>query len=337
MGEEKFISVIIPNRNGSATIARCLEALYASDYKSFEVIVVDDCSSDGSIGIIKKFPCKLIQLEKHSGVSKARNVGAKSARGVLFFIDNDCVLQRNTLSAINKKMQEGIKIVGGTYTKIPYYSKNFFDTFQSIYVNYVETKHKEPDYLAAHSMAIDAHLFKEVGGFVEDSFIGFAASVEDVEFSHRLRKKGHKLLMSPEIQVQHIFNFDLWKSLRNATKKSMYWTMYSIKNKDLTRDSGAASSELKVNAAAYLTAVILMLLYFYFHNTVFILLILIIAVINLFVNRRLIAAFHSTKGFKFMLAALFYYTMLYSLAVSVGAVVGALKYFWNIKLLRRYK
>lgn len=336
MNEQKFISVIIPNRNGSATIAKCLEAVYASDYKSFEVIVVDDCSSDDSIDIIKKFHCKLIQLEKHSGVSKARNAGAKIACGVLFFIDSDCIVQRSTLSAVNKKMQEGIKVVGGTYTKIPYYS-NFFDTFQSIYVNYVETKHKEPDYLAAHSMAIDAHVFKEVGGFVEDSFIGFAASVEDVEFSHRLRKKGYKLLMSPEIQVEHIFNFDLWKSLRNAAKKSMYWTMYSLKNKDLTRDSGAASSELKVNAAAYLIMVTFMLVYFYFPSAVFILSILIVAAINLFVNRRLIVAFYSTKGFKFTLAALFYYTVIYSLAVSVGAMVGALKYFWKIKLLRRYK
>lgn len=339
MREEKFISVIIPNRNGEATIGLCLEAAFALHYGNFEVIVVDDFSSDGSIDAIKKFPCKLVRLEKHSGVSKARNAGARAARGeVLFFIDSDCLLQRDALSIANKTMLEGeARVVGGTYTKIPYHRENFFDTFQSVYVNYMETKRVQPDYLAAHCLAIETQLFREIGGFAENSFIGFAASVEDVEFSHRLRRAGHRLVINPQIQVQHIFNFTLLRSLRNAAKKARYWTMYHLHNRDLLSDSGASSAELKVNAASYFASLALGAFYLITKNILLIFPIPIAIILNLAYSRRLLAAFCEARGLKFALLAASYYTLLYPLAVAAGAIAGLAKYLLEIKLLRRYK
>ncbi len=74
--EERFISVVIPNRNGAATVGQCLEAAFASDYGRFEVVVVDDASEDASVEIIRAFPCRLVRLDRHGGVSRARNAGA---------------------------------------------------------------------------------------------------------------------------------------------------------------------------------------------------------------------------------------------------------------------
>ena len=71
----RFISVVIPNRNGEATIGKCLDAIFSSTYEDFEVIVVDDASEDASIAIIEKFPCRLLRLEKHSGAARARKAG----------------------------------------------------------------------------------------------------------------------------------------------------------------------------------------------------------------------------------------------------------------------
>jgi len=156
MGRRRHISIIIPNYNGESTIGKCLEAVYLSSYRDFEVIVIDDCSRDSSIEIIKRFPCKLIRLDKHSGASKARNLGAWNSAGeVLFFIDSDCLLGIDTLSIVNESFaQDGDRVIGGTYTKIPY-DNDFFSTFQSIFINYSETKNKDkPDYIATHAMAI---------------------------------------------------------------------------------------------------------------------------------------------------------------------------------------
>jgi glycosyltransferase involved in cell wall biosynthesis len=189
---EKYISIVIPSYNKAATIGKCLEAAFSSKYKNFEVIVVDDNSDDNSVEIIKRFPCKLVCLERRAGTSKARNTGAFKSKGdLIFFIDADCILQEDTLSIINKTFSEtGPEVViGGTYTRMPY-DKRFCSIFQSVFVNCSETKKLENvDYIAAHAMVIDARTFRKSGGFPEDFF----PIIEDVEFTHRLRRAGCKL------------------------------------------------------------------------------------------------------------------------------------------------
>ena len=317
------ISVIIPNYNGSSTIGKCLETVFSSEYDNFEVLAVDDCSTDNSVEIIKSFPCRLIALDKNSGASKARNAGAKEGSGeIFFFIDSDCIVQKDTLSSVNGAFgRDRDKIIGGTYTKIPY-DNNFFSAFQSIFINYSETKKEAPDYIATHAMAIDPALFKKVGGFSED----FLPILEDVEFSHRLHRLGIKLIMHPEILVQHIFNFTLIKSLRNAFRKSLWWTIYSLKNKDVFKDSGTASVELKINVTACFLNILLALISVLTQNVLSLTAIPFIFAFNLYSNRRLIAAFYNAKGFLFSILAALYYTLVYPFAVGAGAITGISKH-----------
>ena len=318
------ISVLIPNYNGSSTIEKCLAGAFSSAYDNFEVIVADDCSTDNSVEIIKRFPCRLITLDKNSGASKARNAGAKEGSGeIFFFIDSDCVMQKDTLAAVNKAFDKNA-ITGGTYTKIPY-DDSFFSAFQSIFINYSETKKEAPDYIATHAMAIDQALFKKVGGFSED----FLPILEDVEFSHRLRRLGIKLIMHPEILVQHIFNFTLIKSLRNAFRKSLWWTIYSLKNKDVFKDSGTASVALKINVTACFLNILLALISVLAKNALILAAIPFIFAFNLYSNRRLIAAFYNAKGFLFSILAVLYYTLAYPFAVGAGAITGILKHTWG--------
>ena len=322
---EKSISVIIPNYNKASTIGKCLEAAFSSRYGKYEVIVVDDCSTDNSVEIIKSFPCTLLQLETHGGASKARNTGALNSKGeILFFIDSDCLLQEDTLSIVTSACTatEGKKaILSGTYTPIPY-DYDFFSAFQSVFINYFETKKNEPDYIPGHSVIIKSEYFKNSGGFPED----FLAMIEDVEFSHRMRRAGYKLLLSPQVLVQHIFNFNLVKSLKNAFRKSFYWTIYSIKNKDLFKDSGTASVELKINAASNLAFFFSLSLYASFKNPLYLLLIPVVLTLNIFINRGLLSAFFRAKGFLFGLGATVYYTMVYPVPVLIGALTGMIKY-----------
>lgn len=323
---DKFISVVIPNYNGSKTIGKCLEAVMSSKYDRYEVIVVDDGSSDNSVEIINRFPCRLIKLDKHAGAAKARNAGAwESAGEIIFFIDADCIVSENTLSLVHKAIK-GRKdtVIGGSYTPLPYDS-NFFSIFQSIYINYSELKLEEPDYIATHSMAIEKRIFEESSGFPEL----FLPIIEDVEFSHRLRRSGYKLLMGPDILVRHIFNFTFWKSLRNAFRKSRYWVMYSLRNRDIFKDSGTASQELKVNVMSNFLIMLFLLLYFSLTNRIFLLLPLIISGFNLYINRNLLRAFYLAKGLFFTVPALLYYTLIYPLAVGAGSFIGMIQYFRN--------
>ena len=326
-----MISVIIPNYNGEGTIGKCLEAVFASACGSFEVVVVDDCSSDRSVDIIRRFPCRLIRMPHQGGASLARNTGARQSRGdILFFIDADCLVRPDTVqradAAIAAVAARGAReIVGGTYTLKPA-DDGFFSFFQSVFIHYHETRDcRHPDYIASHAMAMMRSTFLESGGFKED----FLPIIEDVEFSHRLRNAGCTLTMEPTIQVAHIFNFNFPRSMENAYHKARWWTVYSLGMGDLLAESGTASRGLKVNvllqslslaalAAAWLSGSLWLLMA-----------IIPAAAINASMNRGLFRAFFTAGGKIFGAKALMYYLTFYPLAVAAGAMSGIAGVFWK--------
>jgi GT2 family glycosyltransferase len=332
MAREPLISVVVPNRNGAATIGRCLEAAFASDHPRFEVVVVDDASDDGSLGTIGAFPCRLVRLDRHAGVSRARNAGARASRGdLLFFVDADCLLQRETLSRAATAYGERRDLVlGGSYTPLPD-DRDFFSRFQSVFIHHFETKRAEPDYVAAHAMMIDAGLFRRSGGFVEGSYLGVAASVEDVELSHRLRRSGCTLAIDPNVQVRHVFRFSLGRSLRNAVRKARTWTRYSLANRDLLADSGTASRELKANVLLGGLQVLLAAACLALGSAWPLVLSPPLLALDLWASRGLLAAWLGTGGHRFAALATLYWVTLYAAAVAAGAAAGAASWAWNLR------
>ncbi len=102
------ISVIIPVYNSEKYIAQCLDSVIKQSFKNFELIVVDDCSTDKSVSIIKKFSNKfkgklnLIELEKHFGnPGEPRNIGVENAKGkYIYFFDSDDILRPSALEEL---------------------------------------------------------------------------------------------------------------------------------------------------------------------------------------------------------------------------------------------
>ncbi len=317
------ISLVIPNHNGSATIGACLQSAFSSQYPAHEVIVVDDCSTDGSSAIIRGFPCRLIRFDHQQGASAARNAGARESSGdALFFIDADCILRRDTLEAVAAAfLRDPESIIGGSYTPVAH-DDGFFSTFQSVFINYSELKRSEPDYIASHAMVIGRELFLSTGGFPER----FMPILEDVEFSHRMRRAGLKLVMDSSILVGHIFRFDLRRSFRNAMRKSKYWTRYSLRNEDLVRDSGTASQELKFTVFSAALIWGFLLCYLLSRDAFFIVPAALFAAASLAVSWHLIRAFFSAKGWSFGIRATVYYLLFYPLPVMAGGASGVLLY-----------
>lgn len=335
MAGERFISIVIPNRNGAATLGACLRAAFASCYGRFEVVVCDDASEDASVEIARAFPCRLVRLSQRGGVSKARNAAARASRGeLLLFIDSDCLLEPDALAVANASYGDRTDLVlGGTYTPVPH-DGDFFSTFQSVSVSHFETKSPRPDYVAAHAMVVDARLFERSGGFVEGSYIGVDASVEDVELCHRMRRAGCELAMAPDLRVKHVFRFSLRRSLRNAFRKSWRWTRYSLANGDLLADSGAASRELKANVVASGAAAVLALAAAAAGSGWPLLAALSLLALDLAVSWGLVTAWSRAKGRAFSALAVLYYTTLYAAAVASGAAFGAAQHLWSVRPTR---
>lgn len=320
-----LVSIIIPVRNGEATIVRCLEAAFASHYENFEVIVVDDGSDDRSAELIKTFPCMLIQLPAPSGASRARNVGVSHCHGnILFFTDADCLLNEDAVPLAVERLSVGNQhvVLGGTYTVQPA-DNRFFSAFQSAFINYFESRGDgDPDYIATHAMALYANAFRASRGFAEH----YLPILEDVEFSHRMKNSGYRLVIDPGIKVRHIFDYSFAGSVQNGFTKARYWIIYSIHNKDLLADSGTASRALKFNTAALFGSVLVALLVLATGKAWLSTIIVLLMALNITVNRDLLRAFYRARGAGFALAAAAYYLLVYPLVVGAGGLAGLLSY-----------
>ncbi len=97
------LSVIIPNFNGYSLLNDCLESLKKQTFKDFEIILVDNCSIDGSLEFVKtNFPeVRVIKLRKNYGFAKAINIGAKLSKArYLVFLNNDTKTDKNYLQKL---------------------------------------------------------------------------------------------------------------------------------------------------------------------------------------------------------------------------------------------
>ena len=117
------ISVVIPTYNAERTLGETLTSVFASDYPEYEVIVVDDGSRDTSRAIARRFPCRVVALEKNAGASRAKNAGAEHATGdIVFFTDSDCVVRPDALRLIAENLADpGVSgVVGLLATELRY-------------------------------------------------------------------------------------------------------------------------------------------------------------------------------------------------------------------------
>lgn len=103
MSDQPTVAVIVPVYNGAVTIARCIEALLAQTYPRdrYEIIVVDNNSTDGTDDIVKRYPVTLLYEREIQTSYAARNRGIRHAQGeVIAFTDADCVPTPSWLETI---------------------------------------------------------------------------------------------------------------------------------------------------------------------------------------------------------------------------------------------
>lgn len=121
--KEPLVSIIIVNWNGSVVFKNCLDSLKNLTYKNWEVIVVDNGSSDGSEDLVKnvyipKARYKLIKNRNNIGFAPANNQGLKLAKGkYILLLNNDTKVKKNSLSLMVEKMEKE-KQIGAMQPKI---------------------------------------------------------------------------------------------------------------------------------------------------------------------------------------------------------------------------
>lgn len=104
-------SIVIPVYNVEKYIKRTLDNVFNQTYKDFEVIIVNDGCTDKSIELAKNYKVKIVN-DKHVGVSEARNIGQKYAKGeYLLFLDSDDYWDEEVLEEIHKSLKNNPDLV----------------------------------------------------------------------------------------------------------------------------------------------------------------------------------------------------------------------------------
>ena len=202
------ISVIIVNYNGKKLLEKCLESLFKTDYNNFEVILVDNNSTDGSMEFVTKNYPKIIviKLDSNKGFAEPNNIGAKIAKGeYLLFLNNDTVTTTNFISEMVKVLEKDEKIAicqslllkpDGNIDS----SGDFIDKMGIVYNSKTKTDEiKEISSARGASMLIRKKIFDKLGGFDEKFFFSF----EDVDLGWRSWILGYKVVIVPNSIVYH--------------------------------------------------------------------------------------------------------------------------------------
>lgn len=164
------VTVVVPVRNGESTIGRCLQAIHLQNWNGdeLEVIVVDNGSTDRTLQkIADEFPSVRLLQESKPGVSHARNLAIREARGDwIAFTDADCVPTPTWIQALVRRAAESqeVSFVGGSIrallptTSIGLFSEKLFDQRQSI------ERENPPSFISANLFVRKADLVR-VGMF----------------------------------------------------------------------------------------------------------------------------------------------------------------------------
>lgn len=182
------ISVIIPTFNEQDVILDCLKSLSHQTIQDFEVILVDDGSTDDTVKLIKKFrsPKFGVKLyrQNHLGAGVARNLGAKHARGEIFvFVDSDMTFDKKFLQDLTSPIVKGK--TKGTFSKNEYVSNwdNIWAQCWNINEGW-EAKKRHPKNISDKQKVFRAILrseFDRVGGFTSGGY------TDDYSLADKLR------------------------------------------------------------------------------------------------------------------------------------------------------
>jgi len=225
------ISVVIPVYNGAQTLAECLEAIYSSDYSDYDVIVVDDASTDDSRAIAEHYPCRILDQPVNKGAAWAKNEGALAAHGeIIFFTDADVIIQPDTLRTISEDFQDDalIGVVGLLGHRLRY--ANFCSQFKNLWMHY--TYRRQPKYVGLFFTSVASirrKHFLAMGAF--DEHYQGASVTEDIEFGQRLLTDGCKVLLDQRLTVEHVKQYEFWGLLKCDLQRSRGLFMTFLRNK----------------------------------------------------------------------------------------------------------
>jgi GT2 family glycosyltransferase len=196
------ISVVICSYNGARTIRRALESVRKLDYPDYEVIVVDDGSTDATAEIVAEYGVRQIQLGRNRGLANARNVGMEAADGeIVAYLDDDAYPDTQWLSFLADGFAAAPHAAMGGPNVPPRDAGFVADCISSAPGGpaHVLLSDDRAEHLPGCNLAIRKDALQAIGGFDPR----FRAAGDDVDVCWRLQEAGWTLGFRPAAMVWH--------------------------------------------------------------------------------------------------------------------------------------
>ena len=126
-------SIIVPVYNAETYLKKCLDSILKQKFTDFEVIVINDGSTDGSYKIVDSYDDKRVKqyAKENGGVSDARNMGISKVKGKYFmFVDADDYINENALGIIDMSIKEDIDILSFNIKTVDYKGKTLINIYK---------------------------------------------------------------------------------------------------------------------------------------------------------------------------------------------------------------
>jgi GT2 family glycosyltransferase len=236
MNQMPQASIIIPTWNGRAFIEDCLNSLLSQDYPDFEVIVVDNASTDGTADFVaEKYPTvRLIRNERNLGFSGGVNIGLAQAAGeILVLLNQDTLVEPTWLKELIQGMLTDDKIgIGGCkildwsgekiwHTGVVLDEERKFPILRGA-GEIDQGQYEQPEAMPAvvgAAFAIRRELLETIGFLNEDYFF----YLEDTDYCLRAREAGYKVMYNPRAVLRHYVG----ASLKNGSYRALYQFNFS--------------------------------------------------------------------------------------------------------------
>ncbi len=210
------VTVIIPNYKGAGCLADCLDSLRKQDFRDFGIIVVDNCSADGSAETVERdYPeALLVRLSENFGFSRAVNEGLKrSDTPFVLLLNNDTVAEPSFVGNLYRAIKEDASVFSVASKMLMMKEPEKIDGAGDFYCalgwayasgkgKKSEARNKQRDVFASCGGAAiyRRSILDEIGWFDEFHF----AYLEDVDIGYRARIMGYRNTYEPSAVVYHL-------------------------------------------------------------------------------------------------------------------------------------